>query len=368
MALNINPNSAGSGALSATGDIASAAKGTTSATKGASASNNILSLLNSDDDASSNKSTGNFSGGDSTTSLRDQIKNANKSIGNQTVDDTFKIGSGESKYNDDTVFVGAGGQTATLGEIKSGVKNLSVDDVWSTGNNTGSNPNTPYNTDNTVQGDYQASKNESSKIETGTFGKQDEIVTNPNLVVQDKGLVKNDSIDSVGGLVTEQKDKESQDVLDSKKKRDEAEADDASKKMRDRIRSVNDDTVIDDEARDFFKIGNEAGADENVFTPADYAFEDDETGKATVKGKETEPVEMTDLSEDADYFRGQYKLTKDPSYLKAAEALDAVNAQKKALEEQTAKIAGKDFNELSDADIAAWVEAQKKYTDNLMMH
>lgn len=248
---NSTPASNGSDVLNKLNDGSTTVKKT---------SNSVLDMLN--DDSSEEKSTGNFSGGttDSSASLRDKIKDVNKNASKQTVDSTFNLSSGGSKFDDSTVFVGANNQTATLGEIKSGTSSLSVDDVWSTTPSATS----AYNTDNTKQGDYQASKAESSKVETGTFGKQNDIVTDPTLVTQNKGLVGNDSIESVNGLVTTQKDKEGQEVLDSKKKRDEAEADDKTQSMRDRIKAMNQNTEVDGEAADEFNLGQEAASKEKA--------------------------------------------------------------------------------------------------------
>lgn len=268
---NSTPASNGSDVLNKLNDGSTTVKKT---------SNSVLDMLN--DDSSEEKSTGNFSGGttDSSASLRDKIKETNKNVSKQTVDSTFNLSSGGSKFDDSTVFVGANNQTATLGEIKSGTSSLSVDDVWSTTPSATS----AYNTDNTKQGDYQASKAESSKVETGTFGKQNDIVTDPTLVTQNKGLVGNDSIESVNGLVTTQKDKEGQEVLDSKKKRDEAEADDKTQSMRDRIKAMNKNVELDEEAVDKFNLGTrdedlataqaEYDAAEKEFTKLDKEYED----------------------------------------------------------------------------------------------
>ena len=85
------------------------------------------------------------------------------------------------------------------------------------------------------QGDYAASSNEKSNVETSTLGKQDEISVTPTSVTEDKGLVSNNAIQSVEGLNFQQKDKESQDVLEAKKNRDEAEAKDKTAQMKDSL-------------------------------------------------------------------------------------------------------------------------------------
>ena len=85
------------------------------------------------------------------------------------------------------------------------------------------------------QGDYAASSNEKSNVETSTLGKQDEISVTPTSVTENKGLVNNNAIQSVEGLDFQQKDKESQDVLEAKKNRDEAEAKDKTAQMKDSL-------------------------------------------------------------------------------------------------------------------------------------
>ena len=95
------------------------------------------------------------------------------------------------------------------------------------------------------QGDYSASSNEKSNVETNTFGKQDDITVTPASVTENKGIVNNSNIQSVEGLNFQQKDKESQDVLDSRKERDKAEAEDKSNQMRDSIKSAVTETNED---------------------------------------------------------------------------------------------------------------------------
>ena len=88
------------------------------------------------------------------------------------------------------------------------------------------------------QGDYEASSNEKSNVETSTFGKQDEISVTPVSVTKDEGLVNNNAIQSVEGLDFQQKDKANQEVMEAKKSRDEAEAEDNADGMRDRLKAV----------------------------------------------------------------------------------------------------------------------------------
>ena len=103
------------------------------------------------------------------------------------------------------------------------------------------------------QGDYEATSNEKSNVETSTFGKQDEISVTPLSVTEDKGIVDNAAIQSVEGLNFRQKDKANQDVMEAKKSRDEAEAEDNANGMRDQLKSV---AEKDAEAEaDAFKVG-----------------------------------------------------------------------------------------------------------------
>ena len=109
------------------------------------------------------------------------------------------------------------------------------------------------------QGDYEASSNEKSNVETSTFGKQDEISVTPLSVTEDKGLVNNDTIQSVEGLDFQQKDKVAQDVMEAKKSRDEAEA---ANSMRDQLKAVvKKDAEEDNNA---FKVGKEVASKEKA--------------------------------------------------------------------------------------------------------
>lgn len=113
------------------------------------------------------------------------------------------------------------------------------------------------------QGDYNATSNEKSNVETSTFGKQDTVSVTPQSIVEDKGLVDNAAIDSIEGLNFQQKDKESQDVLEAKKNRDEAEAEDKANQMRESLKAKTDETV-DEKAINKFQIGNDDI--ENLYT------------------------------------------------------------------------------------------------------
>ena len=119
------------------------------------------------------------------------------------------------------------------------------------------------------QGDYEASSNEKSNVETSTFGKQDEISVTPLSVTEDKGLVNNDAIQSVEGLDFQQKDKANQEVMEAKKSRDEAEAEDNADGMRDQLKSV---AEKDEETEtDAFKVGESEA--EKAYNDEDAAWQ-----------------------------------------------------------------------------------------------
>lgn len=114
------------------------------------------------------------------------------------------------------------------------------------------------------QGDYAASSNEKSNVETSTLGKQDEISVTPSSVTENKGLVSNPTIASIEGLDFQQKDKESQEVLDARKSRDETESKDKANQMRDSLKanqeSLKAKTDLTEEEKNAinkFHIGND---------------------------------------------------------------------------------------------------------------
>ena len=220
-----------------------------------------------------NKSNGNFSGGDITF-------------------DTSKLGinnpfntnnSQQPIFNVDDVF------TSTV----SG--NLDID-LPKTNNNNSSSNNITYSNNSKEptmsvdevygksssnqpvvekQGDYATSSNEKSNVETSTFGKQDEVSVTPTSVTENKGMVGNDAIESVEGLDFQQKDKASQEVLDSKKKRDEVEAEDKANQTRDSLKAKTDQ-VADEDAINKFQIGNDdidRAASKNIQAAKDKAGE-----------------------------------------------------------------------------------------------
>lgn len=113
------------------------------------------------------------------------------------------------------------------------------------------------------QGDYAASSNEKSDVDTSTFGKQDNITVTPESVTENKGLVDNSAIDSIEGLNFQQKDKESQDVMEARKSRDEAEAEDKANQMKDDLKAMADKTSEENEVNQF-QIGEEAASNEKA--------------------------------------------------------------------------------------------------------
>lgn len=162
------------------------------------------------------------------------------------------------------------------------------------------------------QGDYEASSNEKSNVETSTFGKQDEISVTPVSVTKDEGLVSNDAIQSVEGLNFQQKDKANQEVMEAKKSRDEAEAEDNAEGMRNQLKSV---AEKDAEETDAFKVGEEVASKEKA--ALDEAKKTYDDLRSQVEGKRAEFNEATD---------------------KYSMALKDANVANQAVRDQTAKM------------------------------
>lgn len=173
--------------------------------------------------------------------------------------DNYGQGWGSGQH---TVHQGADGKH-TITPDANGKHTVHVD-RYTKGNDYSSN-NTNYMTVDEVygnlnqsivenQGDYEASSNEKSNVETSTFGKQDEISVTPTSVTEDKGLVNNDAIQSVEGLDFQQKDKANQEVMEAKKSRDEAEAEDNSNGMRNQLKAVAEKDAEETET-DAFQVG-----------------------------------------------------------------------------------------------------------------
>ena len=119
-----------------------------------------------------------------------------------------------------------------------------------------------------TQGDYEAVSNEKSNVETQTFGKQDEISVTPVSITENKGEVDNAAIQSVEGLDFQQKDKVAQEVMDAKKARDDAEAEDKSDKAREQLAAneaeENEADAENDEITFDFNIGKEVASKEKA--------------------------------------------------------------------------------------------------------
>ena len=205
-------------------------------------------------------SNGNFSGGFDSSALSNE-----SFITDSTPDFGIDFGSNNSGsfdfgYNpfDDSGFDFVDGLSRDSGPSKTSETYneskpvMTVDEVYGKGNQSIVES----------QGDYAASSNEKSNVETSTFGKQDEISVTPTSVTEDKGLVNNDAIQSVEGLNFQQKDKANQDVMESKKSRDEAEAEDKANNMRDQLKAVaKRDAEVE---ADYFKVGKEVASKEKA--------------------------------------------------------------------------------------------------------
>ena len=211
--------------------------------------------------------------------------------------DNFGEGWGSGKH---TVYQGPDGKH-TVHPDANGKHTIHVDRYTKANNPSSSNPN--YMTVDEVygnlnqsivekQGDYEASSNEKSNVETSTFGKQDEISVTPLSVTEDKGLVNNDAIQSVEGLNFQQKDKVAQDVMEAKKSRDEAEAEDNADGMRNQLKSV---AEKDAEETDAFQVGEKnTFEEENNAKLAELNQKEQE-----VKAAKKEELEATAAAEKA---------------------------------------------------------------------
>ena len=176
--------------------------------------------------------------------------------GNSTSTKGVTLGSvGTGLGLDGSIGEGIGLTTGANGNSTSATKTktepvMTVDEVYGKGNQSIVES----------QGDYEAVSNEKSNVETQTFGKQDEISVTPVSITEDKGEVENDAIQSVEGLDFQQKDKVAQEVMDAKKARDEAEAEDKGDQMRDQLKAV----AEKDAETEAFKVGEEAASKEKT--------------------------------------------------------------------------------------------------------
>ena len=157
------------------------------------------------------------------------------------------------------------------------------------------------------QGDYEAVSNEKSNVETQTFGKQDEITFTPESITENKGEVENDAIQSVEGLDFQQKDKVAQEVMDTKKARDEAEAEDKSDKAREQLAAneseENEAEAENDEITFDFNIGKEVASKEKAAL--------DEATKTLNDLQSRVDVELAEFNEAADKFAKAQQTVRD---------------------------------------------------------
>lgn len=183
---------------------------------------------------------------------------------------------------------------------------MTVDEVYGKGNQS-----------ITESGDYEASSNEKSNVETSTFGKQDEISVTPVSVTEDKGLVNNDAIQSVEGLDFQQKDKANQEVMEAKKSRDEAEAEDNADGMRDQLKAVAEKDAEETET-DTFQVG-----EKNTF---------EEQNNAKLNELKQREQELYDINEYVDYAVENINKTKEQQETtkKALEIAKRVSSKKEA--------------------------------------
>ena len=203
------------------------------------------------------------------------------------------------------------------------------------------------------QGDYEASSNEKSNVETSTFGKQDEISVTPVSVTKDEGLVNNNAIQSVEGLDFQQKDKANQEVMEAKKSRDEAEAEDNADGMRDRLKAVTAKAKAEEDNNAFqvgekntFEEQNKAKLAElnnlkndlnetnkaieevkNAKTEADKKVEEAKLKLSGLKDKEAEEMEsVTDLELQAKNIRNMNVIQKTMMNMSKDPMLEALKS------------------------------------------
>ena len=167
--------------------------------------------------------------------------------GNSTSTKGVTLGSvGTGLGLDGSIGEGIGLTTGANGSSTTATKTepvMTVDEVYGKGNQSIVE----------TQGDYEAVSNEKSNVETQTFGKQDEISFTPESITENKGEVENDAIQSIEGLDFQQKDKVAQEVMDAKKSRDEAEAEDKSDKAREQLAA--NEAEENEELTFNFKVG-----------------------------------------------------------------------------------------------------------------
>ena len=206
-------------------------------------------LSNFNTQKTESKSNGNFSGGDinfdaSKLSINNPLNTNEPKQPTFNIDDVFTP-TVSGNLDIDLPKTNNNNNSNTTYSNNSSEPTMTVDEVY------GKSSNQPVVE---KQGDYSVSSNEKSKVETSTFGKQDTISVTPTSVTENKGLIGNGAIQSVEGLDFQQKDKASQEVLDSKKKRDEAESEDKANSMRDKLKA-SVDKASQQEGSEDFRIG-----------------------------------------------------------------------------------------------------------------
>lgn len=222
---------------------------------GGSSSSIVLDLLNGEN----KENTGSSGSSSGSSSMREQIKNSTSGPSASFSD------SGSSSGPSQSFKVNNGAMSASTTYVGADNKPVKVEDVFST------NAPSIMRTGAVNSGDYQASKNEKSDVKTSTFSKGSDVVTNPALIVQNKGLVDNQAIDSIEGLLKRQKDKASQEVLDSSKKRNKAEEKDKSDKLKDQLKNSFDD---EEEGTDFQLGKRIAAKEEDAMNEAEKKYND----------------------------------------------------------------------------------------------
>lgn len=272
-------------------------KATSSSDKSTTSSN---TSVDSQTKESTTNSNGNFSGGIDSSAL------SNDSFNPDSTPD-FGIDFGDSKDNKDNSF-GFGENLFSdfdfgdFSDSGSGEPTMTVDEVYGKSTETGVLGNQSIVE---TQGDYAATSNEKSNVGTSTLGKQDNISVTPTEVTENKGTVTNDTIQSVEGLDFQQKDKESQDVLEAKKNRDEAEAEDKAK---------TDLAADEKEAINKFQIGNDDI--ENIYAKVSEEKARDLQSKSEALTQKTNDVKDAEAKRSAaeaeqNKLLGEYKNIQD---------------------------------------------------------
>ena len=193
------------------------------------------------------------------------------------------------------------------------------------------------------QGDYAASSNEKSNVETSTLGKQDEISVTPTSVTENKGLVNNNAIQSVEGLDFQQKDKESQDVLEAKKNRDEAEAKDKTDQMKDSLLANIGKPIGKQGEGDVskFQLGKEIDFDKQDKAKSNELNKQKQELENATKDRDSKLENLNKTKEEQEKTKESLEVAKRVASKKEAEVdalIDFINARVKADANPLAKI------------------------------